>query len=117
LTAHASQRYLEPNEKRTFLKGRFMETLNVSMPQELSDSVKRLVEQGRFPSASEYVQDLIRADLQRRAKDKVDELLREGMDSGEATPLDAGEWKAIRDEAAERSRQRKERPAHGAVHS
>lgn len=42
--------------------------------------------------------------MRQRAKDKVDDLLREGMQSGEATPLDAEEWESIRREAYERRR-------------
>jgi hypothetical protein len=44
----------------------------------------------------EYVRELIRSDQVRRAKDQLRELLRDGLASGEAEPLEEGYWSGLR---------------------
>jgi len=60
-----------------------MATLNVSMPDELRAFIEARVNTGEYQSASDYLRDLIRHD-----HDEMDRLLMEGIESGQATPLD-----------------------------
>ena len=41
---------------------------------------------------SEYVRELIRRDQKRKAREQLDALVLEGLDSGHPTPVDAGYW-------------------------
>lgn len=59
-----------------------MATLNVSMPDELRAFVEARVSSGEYQSASDYLRDLIRHD-----HEEVDRMLMEGVESGEAAPL------------------------------
>ena len=60
-----------------------MATLNVSMPDELRAFIKSRVRTGEYQSASDYLRDLIRHD-----HEKIDQLLFEGVNSGDSLPLD-----------------------------
>ena len=44
----------------------------------------------------EYIRDLIRQDQKRKAKEHLETLLLEGLDSGTATPMSDGDWTEIR---------------------
>jgi antitoxin ParD1/3/4 len=60
-----------------------MATLNVSMPEELRAFIEARINTGEYQSASDYLRDLIRHD-----RERIDELLMEGLESGKAVPLD-----------------------------
>ena len=60
-----------------------MATLNVSMPDELRAFIEARVNTGEYQNASDYLRDLIRHD-----HEEIDRLLTEGIESGQATPLD-----------------------------
>lgn len=72
--------------------------MNISLPEPLKDFVDGQIAQGRYSSVSEYVRELIRADEKRKAEDKLEELLLEGL-KGEEIALTKDAWKAIRKEA------------------
>jgi len=55
---------------------------------------------------SEYVRELIRADEKRKAEDRLEALLLEGL-SGEETEMTQDEWSSIRKEALAKIRARK----------
>jgi antitoxin ParD1/3/4 len=78
-------------------------TMNVSLPERLKDYVQERVEEGAYSTPSDYVRALIRDDMKRRAEDRLEELLLEGLDSGDPQPLDAAEWVSIREEAHKRA--------------
>ena len=59
-----------------------MATLNVSMPDELRAFIESRVSTGEYQSASDYLRDLIRHD-----HEKIDQLLLEGVSSGDSLPL------------------------------
>ncbi len=86
-----------------------MQTMNISIPDQLKEFVDRQVDSGRYSSVSEYVRELIREDEKRRAQARLEELLLEGLQSGEATELTPRDWIEIREEARKRFESRKGR--------
>jgi antitoxin ParD1/3/4 len=56
-------------------------SLNVSLPEGLKAFVKEQVAEGRYSTPSDYVRELIRSDQKRQAKERLDQLLLEGLDS------------------------------------
>jgi antitoxin ParD1/3/4 len=68
-------------------------TMNVSLPVALRAELKKKLERNAYGTASEYVRELIRKDLQREAIAQVDELLLEGLHSGEPIPITPQWWK------------------------
>ncbi len=86
-----------------------MQTMNISLPDQLKDFVEGQVGSGRYSSVSEYVRDLIRDDEKRKAQEKLEALLVEGIQSGEATGMTRQDWSDIRTEALKRFEARKAR--------
>jgi antitoxin ParD1/3/4 len=84
-----------------------MQTMNISLPDQLKDFVDDQVGSGRYSSVSEYVRDLIRDDEKRRAQDKLEALLMEGMESGGGGGMTREDWSEIRAEALKRFEARK----------
>jgi antitoxin ParD1/3/4 len=77
-----------------------MASVNVRLTDELQEFVDGQVETGHFDDASEYIEALIaRA---KEGKEKLELLLIEGLDSGNAIPLDEAEWDRIRNDVTER---------------
>ncbi len=79
-----------------------MTTLNISLPDTLGDFVQERVTRGDYDTASDYLRDLIHEDQRRKAQEKLDALLREGLESGPSTPMTAQDWDEIRLEVRRR---------------
>ena len=75
----------------------------------LKDFVDNQVGSGRYSSVSEYVRDLIRDDEKRRAHDRLEALLIEGIQSGQPTEMTRQDWDDIRREAVKQFEARKAR--------
>ena len=73
-----------------------MTTLNISLPDTLGDFVQERVTQGDYDTASDYLRELIHEDQRRKAQEKLDALLREGLESGLSTPMTAQDWDEMR---------------------
>lgn len=86
-----------------------MQTMNISLPDQLKEFVDEQVGSGRYSSVSEYVRDLIRDDERRKAQEKLEALLMEGIQSGEPTEMTRQDWGEIRREALKRFESRKSR--------
>ncbi len=71
-------------------------TMNISLPAALRAQLEKKLVRHAYSSASEYVRELVRRDLQREAIEKVDALLLEGLNSGPATPMTKSDWQDLR---------------------
>ena len=58
-----------------------MATMNISLPDTLRRFVENRVAEGDFGTVSEYIRELVRADQKRRAQERLEELLVEGLES------------------------------------
>ena len=79
-----------------------METMNIALPGSMKHYVQERVSEGGYSSASEYVRELIRADQKRRADDRIDALLLEGLESGEPIPVTKEYWEEKKRKLTER---------------
>lgn len=86
-----------------------MQTMNISLPDQLKEFVDEQVGSGRYSSVSEYVRDLIRGDERRRAQEKLETMLMEGLQSGQPTEMTHEDWAEIRREAVKQVESRKTR--------
>ena len=86
-----------------------MQTMNISLSDQLKEFVEGQVGSGRYSSVSEYMRDLIRDDEKRKTQEKLEALLVEGIQSGEATEMTRQDWSAIRTEALRQFEARKAR--------
>ena len=69
-----------------------METMNIALPESMKQFVQERVAKDGYSSVSEYMRDLIRADQKRKADERIDQLLLEGLDSGEPIPVTREYW-------------------------
>jgi len=86
-----------------------MQTMNISLPDQLKEFVDDQVGSGRYSSVSEYVRDLIRDDEKRKAQEKLEAMLMEGIQSGKPTEMTSQDWADIRREAVKQFEARKSR--------
>ena len=86
-----------------------MQTMNISLPEQLKEFVDDQVGSGRFSSVSEYVRDLIRDDEKRKAQERLEKLLMEGIQSSGPAEMTRQDWDDIRHEALKQFEERKAR--------
>ncbi|MBR8834598.1 MAG: type II toxin-antitoxin system ParD family antitoxin [Stigonema ocellatum SAG 48.90 = DSM 106950] len=73
-----------------------MKSINISLPDGMRAYVEEQVADGGYSSISEYFRELVRLDQKRKAKEHLETLLLEGLNSGSATPLTEQDWDDIR---------------------
>jgi len=88
-----------------------MTSMNISLPQELKKYVERQTKTG-YSTPSEYVRELIRGDQKRRAQERLDLLLLEGLDSGEPLPATPAFWAELKRDALARLGKRESSSRH-----
>ena len=81
-------------------------SMNVSLPESLRAFAEDRARQG-FSSASEYIRELIRRDQREAAKEKLEALLIEGLESGEPIVVTEDYWEKKRQELSRRHRKKK----------
>jgi antitoxin ParD1/3/4 len=69
-----------------------METMNIALPDSMKHFVQERVAEGGYSSVSEYVRELIRTDQKRKAEERIDALLLEGLGSGEPVRVTNEYW-------------------------
>jgi antitoxin ParD1/3/4 len=79
-----------------------METMNIALPESMKDFVQSQVSEGGYSSASEYVRELIRADQRRKAEERIDALLIDGLGSGSPLPVTKDYWEQKKKRLTER---------------
>ncbi|MDJ0733368.1 MAG: type II toxin-antitoxin system ParD family antitoxin [Nostocaceae cyanobacterium] len=73
-----------------------MKSINISLPDGMRAYVEEQVAHGGYSTISEYFRELVRQDQKRKAKERLENLLLEGLNSGNATPLTEQDWDDIR---------------------
>lgn len=71
-------------------------TFSLELPEPLHGYVRERIECGEFPDEAAYLRDLVRQDRERRATNRLRELIEEGLASGPATPLTEADVARIR---------------------
>ena len=84
-----------------------MTTMNISLPDAMKAFVEEQVQQGGFSTASEYLRELIRDAQKQSAKERLEKLLLEGLDSGPGIEVTPEFWAEARRELERRIARRK----------
>ena len=79
--------------------------MNVSLPESLRAFAEERA-RAHYSLASEYIRELIRRDQREAAKEKLEELLIEGLESGEPIVVTEEYWEKKRHELALRHRKK-----------
>lgn len=64
--------------------------------------VEEKVATGGYSSVSEYFRELVRQDQKRQAAERLETMLLEGLNSGNATEMTTDDWEDIRQAVRER---------------
>jgi antitoxin ParD1/3/4 len=64
--------------------------------------VEDLVANGGYSSISEYFRELVRLDQKRKAQERLESMLLEGLNSGAATEMTQQDWEDIRKKVQEK---------------
>lgn len=83
-----------------------METMNISLPDNLKGFVDSRVKTGGYSSVSEYVRELVREDQKRQTQENLEVLLLEATRSGPGREVTKADWVALRRELAKRMAKR-----------
>ena len=84
-----------------------MQTMNISLPDPMKQYVEQQVTTGAYSSASEYVRELVRADQKRNAKEQLEQLLLNALNSGDPIEITPEMVDEVRKRLRARARQRK----------
>jgi antitoxin ParD1/3/4 len=84
-----------------------MQTMNISLPDPMKQYVEEQVSAGGYSSASEYVRELVRADQKRRAKDELEQILLNAMNSGDPVEVTPEMVEEVKERLRARAVQRK----------
>jgi len=80
--------------------------MNISLPDTMRDYIEEQVAQGCYSSVSEYFRELVRQDQKLRANERLQTMLLEGLNSGNATEMTAQDWEDIRQAVREKTNKR-----------
>jgi len=83
-----------------------MKSMNISLPDTMRDYIEEQVAQGGYSSVSEYFRELVRQDQKLRANERLQTMLLEGLNSGNATEMTAQDWEDIRQAVREKTNKR-----------
>jgi antitoxin ParD1/3/4 len=70
--------------------------INISLPDEIQTYVQEQLALGSYSTASEYFLDLVKQDQKRRAQEKLEALLLEGVNSEGSQEVIAEFWQQLR---------------------
>lgn len=79
-----------------------MTSVNISVPKQMREWVESQIEAGRYGNVSEYFRHLIRKDQAEEAQQRLELLLLEGLESGDATEITAEFWESKRQQIIKR---------------
>jgi len=78
--------------------------MKVSLPEALTAFVEQQIASGKYTNVEQYLSALIEADQKQKAREQLEALIREGLDSGPASEMTAQDWEHIRREGLARVR-------------
>ena len=73
--------------------------MSFALPESLRAYIDERVRSGQYGNTSEYLRDLIRRDRQDQARERLRDLITEGLESGPARPLTRRVVAELRDRA------------------
>jgi antitoxin ParD1/3/4 len=83
-----------------------MTNMNVSLPETLKNYVEDQVNGGGYGTVSEYLRELIREDKKRKAQERLESLLLEGLESGDPINVTPDFWKDLWERVDARKKQK-----------
>ena len=82
-----------------------MATLNISLPDQMKEFVEEQVREGDYDTTSEYFSTLVREEQKRKAEEKLEGLLLQGL-AGDSSTFKQQDWDDLHAELEARINQR-----------
>jgi antitoxin ParD1/3/4 len=79
-----------------------VKSINISLPDVMRTYIEEKVTDGGYSSISEYFRELVRQDQKRQAAERLETMLLEGLNSGNATEMTSDDWEDIRQAVREK---------------
>jgi antitoxin ParD1/3/4 len=76
----------DPLTYADFIEEKRVTSLNISLPDPMKKFIETEVKRIGYSTPSEYVRALVRAEQKRKAEDRLEALLLEGIESGKSIP-------------------------------
>ena len=73
-----------------------MTSMNITLPEPMRQFIEEQIDSGSYATASEYMRALIREDQKRKAQERLEALLLEGLDSGDPIEATPEFWRDLR---------------------
>ncbi len=73
-----------------------METIHLTLSQDMQDFVHAETAKGQYGSTDEYIQSLIREERKRKEQAHLEKLLLDGLNSGPAQPMTDNDWDELK---------------------
>jgi antitoxin ParD1/3/4 len=70
-------------------------TIHISLPESLKEYMDERVNEEHYSTLSDYIRALVREDQKRRAEERLEKLLLEGLESGRGVEYGSQEWDAF----------------------
>ncbi len=77
-------------------------TINISIPESMKADVDEIIASEGYGNTSEFFRDLVRRYLRERRERRLEDLLVEGLQSGDATPLTKNDLLSIKERGLNR---------------
>jgi antitoxin ParD1/3/4 len=81
-------------------------TIQLPLSESLSAFANEQAASQGYGSAAEYIAALVKAEQKKKAKEKLEALLLEGLNSGPAKPMTDADWEALRQRVKARINQK-----------
>ena len=91
---------------KEFYKIMGIATLNISLPDTMKAEVEEIIATEGYGNTSEFFRDLVRNYLKERRERKIEDLLLEGINSGESTALTKEDFAKIKERGLKRIQQK-----------
>ncbi|HYX18110.1 MAG TPA: type II toxin-antitoxin system ParD family antitoxin [Nostoc sp.] len=79
-----------------------VKSINISLPDAMGTYIEEKVATGGYSSVSEYFRELVRQDQKRQAAERLEAMLLEGLNCGNATQMNPDDWEDIHQAVRER---------------
>jgi len=83
-----------------------MTTLNISLPKAMRNFIDEQIAEGGYGTASEYIRELVRLAQKQKAREAIEALLLEGLQS-EGREMTSVDWKELKKRLQKRHAKRK----------
>lgn len=81
--------------------------ISISLPRDMKERISKRVKEDQYGTPSDYIRTLVREDIKKRDQERLEEMLIEGIHSGNGAMVGTKEWKKFRQDVLMRIQKNK----------